>query len=109
LQAGDHYVLNVCDSLFNTFDISVCIRRLSDPSLTSSHTTLQPHTTLQSQGTHTLFTQMGGQYVKNAVTRKPALYKYALYLLTTYNTFTVPAGFIICQGYVPEKHCTNQT
>jgi len=95
-------MLNVCDSVFNTFDISVCIRKLSDPSVTSNNTTLQ------SQGTHTFFTQMGGQYLKNAITRKLALYKYALYLLTTYNTFTVQAGFILCQGYIPEKHCTNQ-
>jgi len=95
-------VLNVCDSIFNTFDISVCIRKLSDPSVTSSNTTLQ------SQGTHTFFTQMGGQYLKNAITRKLALYKYALYLLTTYNTFMVQAGFILCQGYSPGKHCTNQ-
>jgi len=49
LQVGHHSVLNFCDSLFNTFDISVSIRRLSDPSSTSSHTKLQ------SQGTHTLF------------------------------------------------------
>ena len=102
LQAGDHSVLNVCDS-FNAFDISVSIRRMSDPSVTSSHTTLQ------SQGTHTFFTQMG-QYLKNAITRKLALYKYALYLLTmTNNTFTEQTGFILCLGYAPEKHCTNQT
>ena len=96
-------MLDVCDSLFNTFDISVSTRRLFDPSVTSSHTTLH------SQGTHTFFTQMGGQYLKNVITRKLALYKYALYLLTTCNTFTVQAGFVLCQGYVPEKHCTNQT
>jgi len=97
LQAGDQSVLNVCDSLFNTFDISVCITRPSDPSVTSSYTTLQ------SQGTHTFFTQMEGQYLKNAITRKLALYKYALYLLTTYNTFTVHAGFTIRLGYIPQK------
>jgi hypothetical protein len=52
---------------------------------------------------------MGGKYLKNVIKRKLALYKYALFLLTTHNMFTIQAGFVLCQGYIPEKHCRNQT